>query len=163
MSIVRSLSSTPPTLRSLDLFRLRLLTRRGTQGQAKAEVGAAERPPESNQMATVGGVSAVPWTFLSEIPQLATNEGAKPRRTRMSIVRSLSSTPTTLRHQATAAAVVAPLHPFVPPPNDSAHLSCAASGDLPDGELRAKRKPKESERYDGTSQERYADVQPAAS
>ena len=65
----------------------------------------------------------------------------KPRRTRMSIVRSLSSTPTTLRHQATAAAVVAPLHPFVPPPNGSAHLSCAASGDLPDGELRARRKP----------------------
>ena len=26
--------------------------------------------------ACVGGVSAVPWTFLSEIPQLATNEGA---------------------------------------------------------------------------------------
>jgi|GEM_PF-4292551 len=33
-------------------------------------------PPESNQTATVGGVSAVPWTFLSEIPQLATNDGA---------------------------------------------------------------------------------------
>gem|GEM_PF-5499281 len=56
--------------------------------------------------ACVGGVSAVPWTFLSEIPQLATNEEGKARRTRMSIVRLLSSTAPTLRH-----------------------LSCAASGD----------------------------------
>ena len=118
MSIVRSLSSTPPTLRSLDLFRLRLLTRRGTQGQAKAEVGAAERPPESNQMATVGGVSAVPWTFLSEIPQLATNEGRS---------HDGQECPSYGR--------------FPQRYHGSAHLSCAASGDLTDGELRARRKP----------------------
>jgi len=122
----------------------------------------------------LGGVSIVPWTFLSEIPQLATNEGPRhdgqgcPSYGRIPPHRANNATPPTLHHQrytirlhhqATAAAVVAPLHPFVPPPNGSAHLSCDASGDLPDGELRAKRKPSLLLRRVGTFVKRYADRQ----
>ena len=67
----------------------------------------------------------------------------KPRRTtKRALLAALVGGLRTLRHQATAAPVVAPLHPSVPTPNGSAHLSFSASGDLPDGELRARRKPK---------------------
>ena len=52
--------------------------------------------------------------------------------------------------------------PSVPPPNGSAPLTDAASGETPDG-LRARRKPWSFERYVGTYVLRYAVRQFAAS